>query len=525
MKLDAAERAIIADALIACAREMGEKLFRSAFSTVVREARDASASVLDAQGAIVAQADLIPMHLGSMDRTIRPCLEAFPRETWEPGDVFITNHPYQGGQHLPDIFIFTPVIVDDQLIGFAATIAHHIEIGGGALGPNMFATDLHQEGVIIPPTKINLARDWNGGPFERLFRANIRVPDQVIGDLNAQIAANSVGESRLAALCRKYGADAVKSAMSDLMDYSERRFRSAIAAAPNGTWTAEDSIDDDGFTDEPRTVRVRVTIADDEIVVDFTGTDAQLRSNLNAPLSSTISAALSCLKSVLTEPDLPFNSGCARAVRFVVPEGTMINPHYPAPNRARMEVCYRVFNAIMRALAAPLPDRVIAGGYDSTVSFSLSRLDGDSFRVCMEVFGGGYGASSTADGCDAVDSPLSNCANTPVESLDMEYPYFQVCEYSLRDGSGGEGIHRGGLGFVRHYRILNDDVQLVFYSDRFRNAPEGLRGGLSGQPGGLELIRSGATLPPVGKYTGTLRTGDEIRLFTGGGAGFGTPSS
>ena len=283
MALDQVDQAIISQALIAAAKEMGIKLVRSAYSPIVREANDCSAALLDVHGNVVSQAELIPMQLGPIGTTFRPCAELYPPETLEPGDFYINNHPYHGGQHVPDIFIFTPIFFGDRLVGFSSTVAHHLDLGGGAPGLNMAAGDVYQEGLIFPPSRYNVNRDWNGGPFERLVRANVRVPEKTIGDCNAQFAANGVGTRRVVELCEKFGADAVTQAMAGLLDYAEQRMRAAIAAAPDGVYHGEDQLDSDGVGDTPLVVRARVEIAGDTVSVDYEGTCDQVSTNVNCP--------------------------------------------------------------------------------------------------------------------------------------------------------------------------------------------------------------------------------------------------
>ncbi len=518
------DQAVISQGLIAAAKEMGVKLVRSAYSPIVREASDCSAALLDASGNVVSQAELIPMQLGPIGTTFRPCAELYPPETLEEGDFYINNDPFHGGQHVPDVFLFSPIFYQGELLGFSATVAHHLDLGGGAPGLNPHASDVHQEGIIFPPSKYNLHRDWNGGPFERLVRANIRVPDQTIGDFNAQFAANGIGARRVIDLAERFGPAAVQAAMAELMDYSERRMRAAIRAVPNGSYTGEDFIDDDGIGEEPVAIRATVTIEDERVLVDFTGTDPQVKTNINCPFASTIAAALSCVKGVLTSPDIPFNEGSKRPIEVTAPYGCLLNPKPPAPVRARMIPGYRVFNAVMKALAAAVPDQVIAGGFDTTEVACLSHLSENGYRIYLEIFGGGYGAGTLRDGCDAVDSPLSNCANVPVEAMDMEYDFFRVAEYALVADSGGAGRRRGGLGLRRVYEIVSDDVSFATYGDRFRIAPEGLFGGHDGATARSWVERDGERIELSSKTSFALKKGDRLVMETGGGAGFGAPS-
>jgi len=525
MTLDPVDYAIISQALIAAAREMGSKLVRSAYSTVLREAKDGSAALLDARGNTVAQAELIPMQLGTIGHIFQPCAALYPIDTLEEGDFFAINDPYSGGQHLQDVFLFHPIFVDGRVIGFAASVAHHLDLGGGSAGLNPLAADVYAEGLIIPPMKWNMRRDWHGGNFERLLRANVRVPHQTMGDFDAQMAANAIGAVRVQELAARYGTELLTAVMAALQDYSESRMRAAIVQVPDGVYRGEDAIDDDGISENPLPVRVTVTVSGDSIALDFAGTAPQVGTNLNAPFASTVSAALSAVKAALTSPDIPFNAGAARAVSVSAPHGSLLNPRHPAPVRARMEACFRAWNATMKALAQAVPDQVVAPGFDTTTVGVLSHLGSSGWRVYLEIFGGGLGATAQSDGCDAVDGPLSNCSDTPIEALDQDFDFFRVLEYRLRPGSAGDGTHRGGLGFLRRFEILSDEVQIALYSDRFRTAPEGLFGGQPGSTGFCEILRGNETILLKSKDKVALRKGDIVTLAVGGGAGYGSPAT
>jgi len=524
MALNPTDYAVISQALIAATHEMGAKLIRSAYSTIVRDASDASSALLDRDGQAVAQAELLIQQLGSLSATFGPCAEHHPVETLVEGDFYINNDPFHGGQHLPDVFIFSPIFFEGELMGFGATVAHHIDIGGGAPGLNMGAREIYQEGLIIPPSRYNVERDWNGGSFERLIATNIRVPNQTIGDMNAQFAGNAIGAARVHQLCRKYGPEAVKETMALLIDYSERRMRAAIAEVPDGTFHGEDVIDDDGLGGGPLTVRATVTINGDEAAVDFEGTSDQIASNMNSPFASTVSAAIGCVKAALTSPDIPYNAGITRPVTVTAPYGSLLNPKHPAPVRARMTATNRVFNAVMKALAKVVPDKVIATGFDTTTGPYLSHRSDAGYKVYHEIIGGGYGASAHNNGCSGVDGPLGNCSNAPVETLDMDFDYFRVSEYSLIQDSGGGGEFRGGLGVRRRYEILKDDVQYAQYGDRFQFQPEGL---FAGEPGSLAyctIERGGEISQLKSKESAWLQTGDVLTVNTGGGGGYGSPT-
>ncbi|MEC7674635.1 MAG: hydantoinase B/oxoprolinase family protein, partial [Pseudomonadota bacterium] len=442
----------------------------------------------------------------------------------EPDDFFINNDPFHGGQHLPDIFIFSPVFFEDELVGFSATVVHHIDLGGGAPGLNPKAGDIHQEGLVFPPTKYSLTRDWNGGGLERFIASNVRMPEATIGDLNAQFAANAIGAERIRELCRKFGVDVVDAAMVEMLDYAERRIRSAIRAVPDGEYHGEAMIDDDGIGQAPVRVKAKLTVEGDGIEVDFAGSDPQVKTNMNNPFASTEAAAIACLKSVLTDPDVPINDGSTRAIKVTAPLGSVLNPTPPAPVRARLLPSYRVFNAVMMALSEVVPERVIAPGYDTTTAACLSEFRDGKYNIYLEIFGGGYGGGAHSDGVDGIDCALSNCANIPMEAMELDYPFFRVENYALIPDSGGKGKHRGGLGFEKSYRILEDGVTFATYGDRFRIAPPGLFGGGPGRHAENLIERDGETIVVGSKAGLELKKGDLLIMRTGGGGGYGDAS-
>ena len=518
------DQAVITRALIAAADEMGVKLIRSAHSPVVREAQDCSAAILDKFGRVVAQAELIPIQLGSITHTFKACLDYHPLDTLREGDFLINNDPYSGGQHLPDIFLFTPVFLEKELIGVTATVVHHIDLGGGAPGLNPNAGDVHEEGITFPPSKYTVEKDWMGGPFERLVRANVRMPEATIGDLNAQFAANAVGAERLRDLCRKFSSEIISVAMNEMLDYSERRIRTAISKAPDGEYYGEAHLDDDGINNVPVPIKVQLSIKGDTLNIDFEGTAEQVKSNMNSPFASSVSSAIACVKSVLTDPDIPFNEGAERAINVKIPYGSILNPRPRAPVRARLLPSYRVVNAVMKALGEAVPGRVIAPGFDTTSVCCLSHKSADGYNIYLEIFGGGFGAGPNYDGCDAVDSMLSNCSNIPIESMESDYPFFRVEDYSLRSSSGGNGKFRGGMGFQKTYKILSDDVTFATYGDRFRIAPEGVLGGGAGAQAETFVERGGQVIQLESKQQFVLHEGDILVVRTGGGGGYGLPS-
>lgn len=524
--MNLADQAIISQALLSAAREMGIALYRSAYSSVVRDGKDASTGILDAEGNAVAQSDeLIPILVGSLSVTFRSCAARYPIAKLKEGDFYICNHPYHGAHHLQDILIFVPVFFRGRIVAFSAAVAHHLDVGGGAPGLSASSSDYFQEGLVIPPSRYNLEEDWNNdGPLRHFIGANIRVPEATLGDIDSQFSACAVGAARVRELCEKYGEATLAAAMAEMMNYGERRVRNAVLAIPDGVYVGEDALDDDGIGTEPLAIRVTLTVKGDDLTVDFSGTCPQVATHMNAPLASTVSATLACIKSVLSGDDVPFNEGTARAVTVTAPKGCLLNPLPPAPVRARMEASYRAYDAVLKALGKAMPGKAVACGYDTTTGFCLSYLQDGRYRVFLELRDGGYGASASGDGCDAVAGPLSNCTNTPVEQIDADYDFFRIEHYALRAGSGGAGRHRGGLGSTRSYRILVDGVRLAIYADRFRSAAEGLAGGGAGAPGFCHVHRGNECIEVRSKAEISLRKGDLIVLASGGGGGHGDPA-
>ncbi len=472
----------------------------------------------------MAQAELIPLQLGPIGETFKACAATVPPGELAEGDFYINNSPFEGGQHLPDVYIFSPIFFEGALVGFSGSVAHHLDLGGGAPGMNPKATDIHQEGLVLPPARYAMARDWNGGPLERLIAANIRVPELTIGDFNAQFAANAVGAERVRRLCARYGAGTVTAVMDAHLDYSERRMRAALADVPDGVYVGEDAVDDDGVHEDPLPIKATVSVSGDEISVDLAGSAGQVALNLNCPFASTLAAVYTAVKTVTSSPDVPFNDGLTRPIRVSAPRGSILDPAPPAPVRGRSVTASRTFDAVVKALAGAVPDRVIATGFGTPYSLCLSRFADDGYGIYIEVFGGGYGAGPRSRGCDGVDGPLSNCSNIPIEALDRKYDFFRVTEYAIRSGSGGAGRTRGGDGLRRRYEILADGVTLAHYSDRYRLPSDGAFGGEPGASARTRLLKPSGEEVAVGSKTGlALGRGDVLVGETGGGGGYGVP--
>jgi N-methylhydantoinase B len=521
--VDQASFNIISHGLHAMAQEMGEMMVRSAYSSVIREARDCSASFLDRNGKIIAQAQFCPIHMNSFGLVFEAFAKRYDLSKIEPGEGLITNDPYSGGQHLNDILIFTPVFHLGELVAFSASLGHHIDIGGGAAGPNATALDVFAEGLRIPLLKFDIENDLGDGMLEQFIRLNVRPPDLVMGDLNAQLAANNTGEMRFIELLERFGTDTVLAAADELQDYAERLARDAISAIPDGVYEGEDFVDDNGFDDKPLRVKVTITVAGDTVKVDLSGSARQTKGIINSPLAATISAVYGAFALLLGGGDTPINDGLYRPIEVYAPEGSFLNPDQPVAVRARNSACMRIYNAIMLAMAQVVPGQVLTSGHDSTNAIGMGHMGPDGYRVYLEIVGGGWGASQGADGADVVDSYVGNCANVPVESLEQDYPFMVVEEYAMRRGSSGAGKRRGGLGTRRVYRIIDDDVTFNSYSDRFRIAPWGLFGGAPGAPTRFTVERGHERISLSSKVNFSLMKGDRLIIEIAGGGGFGEP--
>jgi N-methylhydantoinase B len=489
---------VLIGGLRAACDEMGATLIRSAYSANIKERHDCSTALFDAAGELVMQAEHIPVHLGSMPDAVAAVLD----EEQEPGGTWILNDPYRGGTHLPDVTLISPVFVDDGLLGFAASRAHHADIGGPTPGGMpAFSTTLEEEGIVIPPTRAGDAE------LERLA-ARMRAPRQRLADLRAQQAANRVGEQRLLELAQRAGTPALRAGMAAILAYSERRTRTALAALPDGTYEAEDVLEDDREGRERDAVlRVTATVAGERLRLDFTGTDPQVEGNLNCPLSVTKSAAFFAVR-VLTDPDAPPSAGAQRPIEVVAPPGCLLNARFPAAVAAgNVETSSRVADLVIAALGGVRP--VPAQGQGTMNNLTLAN---DDFTY-YETIGGGQGACPGADGPSAIHVAMSNTLNTPVEALETEFP-LRVRELSVRQGSGGDGSKRGGDGIVRELEALAP-MRFTLITERRRHPPHGRNGGEDGQRG-LNLLNG---KPLASKAEGDLKPGDRLRIETPGGGG------
>src|SRR3954469_2905307 len=485
---------VMVGALRAACDEMGVVLVRSAHSANVKERRDASTGLFDPDGQMVMQAEHIPVHLGAMPSAVKAVLD----EQHEPGDAWILNDPYRGGTHLPDITVISPVFHDGELVGFAASRAHPADVG--APEPGSMPADsrtLDDEGVVIPPTRLD--EDTLHELANRM-----RNPPQREADLRAQLAANRTGGERLEALIDRYGLDTVRGAMSETLDYAERRTRAKIGELDDGTRRASDVLE---VREGDLELRLEATVAGEEMTLDFTGSAAQHDGNLNCPLPVPLSACYFALR-VLTDPDVPPSAGASRPLTVKAPEGSVLNARPGAAVAAgNVETSSRVADLVLAAFG-----RALGQGTMNNLT-----LGNDDFTY-YETLGGGQGACPDADGPSAVHVAMSNTRNTPVEALELEFP-LRAVEYAVRRGSGGSGRFRGGDGVVRELEAL-DEMTYSVLAERRRHAPPGADGGEPGARG--RTLLDGEELPP--KASGSLRPGQRLRLETPGGGGHGSPA-
>ena len=526
MRADPITQKVVNNALQGVAEQMAATILRTSYSTVVREMLDYSTAVFDPQGQIISQSCRIPIHLNSMSRSLRTTLaEAIPIDEWKPGDIIVTNDPYLGGQHIPDVQTFLPVYADGKLVAICGTLDHHLDLGG--MRPASYAGDaveIYQEGLRIPPIKL-----FNEGVMnERLFAliaANIRQPDQTIGDLRAQAAALEIGRDGVLELVGRYGADTVANCMADAVDASEMRLRARLRELPSGTYDGEYFIDDDGISDERIRIVTKVTIDDGSIHVDFTGTDGQRRAPINATISSCESATYFAILSIL-DPTIPANYGVYKPIRITAPKGSIVNAQPPAPVVGRNAITHTIVNSIMRAFSKIAPERVTAGYYGMS---NIHILSGDGTGgippwILFDIEVGGGGGRQLKDGLDCYSQGIHNLANTPIEMIELTYP-LRVTRYELLPDTGGAGRHRGGLGVRRDLEFLDKSGTLETQFDKFKVEPFGLFGGKPGATGKLYMNPDTPNERSLKSKTFgyPLKTGDVFSMRTQGGGGYGPP--
>jgi N-methylhydantoinase B len=516
MPIDPISLEVFKNLFASVAEEMGVTLQRASFSPNIRERLDFSCAVFDTEARMVAQAAHIPVHLGSMPASVEYAIRAF--EALNPGDVVVLNDPYRGGTHLPDITMVSPVYAGGKVAFYVASRAHHADIGGMSPGSLPLSTELYQEGLIIPPVLLKLSGWLNDGVMN-LIIANSRAPEERVGDIEAQLAAQRVGEQRLLEMLVTHGTDRVFEHATALQAYSLRMTEAVIERIPDGVYTFTDYLEGDGQAEFDIPIAVMITIFGSQMIVDFTGSAPQVAGNVNAVTAIVRSATWYCVR-LLAEDDVPVNHGCFQPVRVVVPDGSVLNPHFPAAVAAgNTETGQRVVDVVLGALAQALPDKIPAASQGTMNNLTVGGTHQGKQFVYYETIAGGHGASAHHNGLSARHSHMTNTRNTPVEALEYALP-LRVWRYGLRDNSGGEGQNRGGDGIVREYEFLTDAV-VTLNSERRIRAPYGLRGGENGQPGENHILRESHVEIIGGKHTTLLKTGEKLLIQTAGGGAWG----
>jgi N-methylhydantoinase B len=538
MAIDPVTLTVLGNAFVNICREMGVTMTRTAFSPIFNEGLDFSCVLFDRRGNMIGQAEFCPAQIAASLFIVRWTLEELGVEAFEPGDVVLHNDPYRGGAHIPEHSVMRGVFHEGELFGFVANVGHLAEIGGKAVGSFAAdATEVFQEGLRIPPVKI-VKRDENDLELWRLIMANHRTPRGTWGDLNAQIGSLRVAERRVLELLDRYGRTFVDEAADELMDYSERWMRAEIAAIPDGVYEFTERMEDDGVVDRPVTFHVTVNVRGDELVVDWTGTDPQVRGPINATYGVTAGATYNAIFH-LTDMGIPKNSGAYRPIRIIAPPGSAVNVVYPGPSvGGNTETHPKLADMVVAALAPALPDRVAAAEGGTACNFLFGGLHprtGD-YYANYHLEGGGWGAKSYDDGNDAIVVKNGNCRNTPVEIFETRYP-LRVLEYSLIDDSGGPGRMRGGLGTRRVLRVepgAEVTVNALFDRTKPGFGAFGLDGGHNGNQAAILVKRAGddafrtfsevfGTVSPS-KFTNIVLTeGDEVLIASPGGGGYGDP--
>jgi N-methylhydantoinase B len=525
MTIDPILLEVLRNRLDAIADEMELTLLKSAASPIVKEGLDASAALFNLKGETVAQAAAIPIHLGALQFAAQRIVRAFPPETMEEGDAFLLNDPYDGGTHLPDITLAVPVFVDGRAVALACTMCHHQDVGGRTPGSvPTDATELFQEGVIIPPTQLFRAGVLDENLFALLTR-NVRLPDVFTGDLMAQVAAGRLGGVRLRELVSAHGADTVIAYIEELLSRAERLTRAQIEAIPDGDYAFEDYMDDDGVDLGRRiTIRVTLRVRGSSMLFDFTGTHPQVRGPFNSVPASTMSAVYYAVRAI-SDASIPNNGGCFRAVDAILPEGTLVNPRPPAPVSCRTATIKRIADTILGALVKALPGRMPAANSGTLLVMAFGGVDPETGRpfVASELAAGGMGARPGKDGIDCIETDVSNCMNIPVESVEMNFP-IRIPRARLWQGSGGAGKWRGGLGLEKVYEATTTDITISHRGERFTSAPWGLEGGEPGRSARAFILRKDGTREELpSKKMIVLHPGDQLWEYIAGGAGFGDP--
>ncbi|MGZ8203030.1 MAG: hydantoinase B/oxoprolinase family protein [Burkholderiales bacterium] len=523
-RVDPIQAEVVARFLLATAEEMGATLMRTAFSPNIKERADCSTAIFDRAGQVIALAQRVPIHLGSMVGAVDEILKRFPESEIRPGDMFIANDPYNGGgTHLPDINVIAPVFLGKRIAAYVANIAHHADVGGMVPGSEAaVCQSIYQEGIRIPPVRIMQGGKVNRDVFD-LILLNSRTPEERVGDLHAQFAANTVGARSVLSLFDRYGERETQATIAAYLEFTEKRFRAAIEKLPAGRYEAEDYLDGNDETSVAR-IRLALSVGRGRLDFDFAGSDPQLACARNIPYRALLATVYTVAKSLL-DPEVPANAGYYRTLRITAPPGSVVGPVPPAAIGCRSISASVLGDVIAAALSQALPHKALAGSGPHHL-YVLSGTDPRTgvYFVDYETLAGGMGARANRDGVDGVRVHASGSSNLPIEALEHAYP-FRVERYALWEGSGGPGKYRGGMGVLRDYRVLGDDIVVSLSSERQHVAASGASGGAPGTLG--EFIMNPGTEQarklPAAAADVKLPRGSVLRICTPSGAGYGEP--
>ena len=519
---DPITREIIKNALMSTADTMALTVVRTARSAVIKHGMDFSTAIFNAEGEQVAQGLTLPPHLGSMAPALEGVMNAFGDDV-HPGDIFANNDPYEGASHLPDIFLFKPIFVNETLIGWSCTIGHQTDIGGRVAGGNACDNiEIYQEGLLLPPLKLYDKGVLNQAVW-RILEKNVRVPEKVLGDVQALLAAVRFGERDLLRLVDDYGVEDLKSYMADILDTTEQLTRAEFTSLPHGEWEFTDYIDNDGIDPQPIAIHAKVKIEGDEVFVDFDGTSPQARGSINPNFAYTKSNVYAVLKCLI-DPAIQSNSGFFRPFKITAPEGCFVNPQHPAPVAARGLAGFRIAHTIFGAMAQAMPGKVPAawGGGEIGLSFGGYHPNRKAWVYLEFNNDGPRGGGPRFDGADGISSPVLNMANTPIESVESDQPLL-IERFGLYPDTGGPGKYRGGLSLIRDFRLLAEEATFQLRSDRSDFQPWGVEGGKPGTPTRNYLNPDTDRQELPGKHLMTLKKGDVYRVIQAGGGGYGDP--
>lgn len=514
---DPIELELFKNIFVSISEEMGAVLGRTSLSPNIKERKDFSCALFNQKGETFAQGAHIPVHLGAMPLSVQASLRAV---SFENGDLVILNDPYRGGTHLPDITCISPVFIDKKLTFFVANRAHHSDVGGMTPGSMPLATEIFQEGIIIPPLKL-IQRGKLENDILNLILANVRTPEERRGDLLAQIASNEKGKQRLEEIIKKYGLKTILRYTQLIQSYTEKILRETIKDIPDGTYSFADCMDDDGIKDKPIKIGVKITIKNDEAIIDFSPSASQVEGSVNANYAVTCSAVLYVFRC-LVEEDIPFNTGLMRPLKIIAPKGTIVNAQYPAATAGgNVETSQRIVDVLLGALSQAIPQKIPAASSGTMNNVAFGGYDPSKNRnfAYYETIGGGMGGSSDHPGLSGVHTHMTNSLNTPLEALENYLP-LKIRRYCMRRGSGGEGKNKGGEGIIREYEFFVP-AQVTIISERRKFAPYGVHGGEDGKRGKNVLFSKGKKIDLNSKVNLKVGPGDVLHIETPGGGGYG----